>query len=66
MRLSSCISLDLLYRQNGDEPSENLKRYIFTAVLLFQLPFSTININTENKNLLSDDVVTLTRCPVSN
>jgi len=25
MRLSSCISLDLLYVQNGDEPSENCK-----------------------------------------
>jgi len=23
MRLSSCISLDLLYIHNGDEPSEN-------------------------------------------
>ena len=23
MRLSSCISLDLLYLHNGDEPSEN-------------------------------------------
>jgi len=28
MRLSSCISLDLLYIHNGDEPSENSTRFM--------------------------------------
>jgi hypothetical protein len=43
-----------------------VKRYNFTAALLLRLPFSAIHINTENKNFLNDEVVSLTRRPVRN
>jgi len=37
MRLSSCISLDLLYIHNGDEPSENCN-HTDSSLLNFQCP----------------------------
>ena len=33
MRLSSCISLDLLYIHNGDEASENSRSVLFTSAI---------------------------------
>jgi len=35
-----------------------LERYIFTPVLLLQLPFSAISINIESKNLLREEALT--------
>jgi len=41
MRLSSCISLDLLYIQNGDEPSEKLFRFVLSELLAYKAHEST-------------------------
>lgn len=66
IKVSCMVYWMLISQQMTTLMKRGVKRYIFTPVLLLQLPFSAINIDTESKNLLIDEVVTLTRRPVSN
>ena len=55
MRLSSCISLDLLYIHNGDEPSENITThftdYFHKTVTLARFGIGSLMIVQVDRNM---------------